>query len=128
MWGGDDKNRKPNGFIADANSTMYMFYGTPADNWDGSYGFYSTNNGQTWTDTGTRIFGLIADGVQVVGIAQFGPGYTNIPVGIDPSYFYIYLSGRTDGIEIAGQDVYLARVPKASIFTRSAYSYFNSPF
>ena len=44
---------------------------------------------------------------------------------MDPNYFYVYLSSRTDGKEPTGKDVYLARVPKDRIFTRSAYAYFT---
>jgi Domain of unknown function (DUF4185) len=122
VWGVRGKNRKPRGIIADANGTMYIFYGTSADGWNGSYGMTSTDTGRTWTDTETSVFDVAADGLGVVGIAQFGPGYTNIPSGVDSGYFYIYLSG---GEKLLGIDIYLARVPKTQLFNRSAYSYFN---
>ncbi|MEK7816982.1 MAG: hypothetical protein AAB281_01870, partial [Actinomycetota bacterium] len=133
VWGGNDKNRKPSGLIADANQRMYLFYDTDADGWDGNYGMSSNDTGSAWTDTGTKVFSFANDSVNVVGIAQFGPGYTNLPSAVDSSYFYVYLAsgylpwpdGSFRGGDGSGKDIYLARVPKAQIFTRSAYTYFN---
>lgn len=125
MWKGNDQNRKPMGFVADSNQTMYLFYSTPDDGWNGTYGGKSSDNGLTWDFSLPKVFDLAADGVYVVGIAQFGPGYSNVPPGVDAAYFYVYLSGRKSGKDTSGKNVYLGRVPKAQLFIRSAYSYFN---
>ena len=119
VWGANDRNRKPLAIVGDAHHTIYLFHNTDVDNWSGSYGGKSTDNGQTWDLNFPRVFDRDTDGVTLAGIAQFGPGYTNVPSGTDSSYFYVYLKDR------AGQAVYLARVPKAEIFNRSAHTYFT---
>lgn len=126
VWGGNGTNRKPSGIIADGNQKMYLFWGTSNDGWKGSYGGMSSDNGTNWNFGFPQVFNWDDDGVQVVGIAQFGPGYTNIPSEVDPNYFYVYLSGRWDGgRDGLGVDVYLGKVSKADIFNREAYNYFN---
>jgi hypothetical protein len=106
-------------------AALYMFLDTQDDRWDGSYGAVSRDNGNSWSIGSNKVFSLSNDRVKVVGIAQFGPGYTNIPGGLDGSYFYVYLSGRTDGKEPTVKYVYLGRMKKAVVFKRSAYQYFN---
>jgi hypothetical protein len=124
-FGSNDVNRKPLGIIADANGHMYLFFDTRNDNWKGSYGAKSTDNGQSWSFGFDPVFHRDIDRVRVVGIAQFGPGYTRIPPGVDDNYFYVYLSDRTDGREATGKDVYLGRVPREQIFVRGAYQYYG---
>jgi hypothetical protein len=125
VFGSPSPNRKPLGLIADTNSTIYLFFDTNRDDWKGSYGAMSTDNGRSWSFQSDPVFHQDIDGVKVVGIAQFGPGYTDIPEGVDASYFYVYLANRTDGQEATGKDVFLARVPKRDIFNRAAYQYYN---
>jgi hypothetical protein len=125
VWGIATKNWKPMGIVADANKTMYAFTTTADDGWDGSYGATSRDNGSSWSFGISKIYSMAADDAGVVGIAQFGSGYTGIPSGVNPNYFYIYLSNRTDGKAATGKDVYLARVLKNSIFIRSAHEYYN---
>lgn len=125
VWGSNAQNRKPLGLVADSNRTMYLFWTTSDDNWKGSYGGKSTDNGRTWDFSFGRVFDSNLDGVLVVGIAQFGPGYSNVPPGLDGGYFYVYLSNRNGASDGLGKEVYLGRAPKAQLFERSAYKYFN---
>lgn len=125
IWGVNTQNQKPNAVVADSNHTIYLFWGTSDDNWSGSYGAVSSDNGLNWNLNIPKVFDFVADGVAVVGIAQFGPGYTNIPSGIESGSFYVYLSGRNDGKDAQGKEVYLGKVPKNQIFTRAAYTFFN---
>jgi len=125
IWGSGGTNWKPDGIVADENKTLYLFHGLAKnpDNW--SYGAKSTDNGRTWDFSFPGVFDRNSDGVFVVGICQFGPGYTNIPSGIDKNYFYVYLSNRWAPEDGLGKEVYLGKVLKADIFKRSAYTYFN---
>jgi hypothetical protein len=125
IFGSPNPNRKPLALIADANSTIYLFFDASDDNWKGSYGAISTDNGQSWSFDSNPVFHQDLDQVKVVGIAQFGQGYTGILEGVDPSYFYVYLANLTDGQETTAKDVFLARMPKRDIFNRTAYQYYN---
>jgi len=117
---------KPNGIIGESGGRINVFYDTQdnSDAYDGSWGMYSTNNGVNWTDTDIKLFSRTSDGAIVVGVAQFGAGYTNVPSHVDPAYFYVYLSGRDD-TDIHGPDVWLGRVLKANIFTRASYQFYT---
>jgi len=117
VWGASDQNWKPLAIVADAGHTIHIFWSTDVDNWAGSYGGTSTDNGITWNLNGGKVFDGSIDGVNVVGIAQFGPDYTNIPGTVDGTSFYVYLRGPH-------QTMWLGRVPKAQLFNRAAYTYF----
>jgi hypothetical protein len=125
LFGSPNPNRKPLALIADTNSTIYLFFDTSRDDWKGSYGAMSTDNGRSWSFQSDPVSHQDIDRAKVVGIAQFGMGYTDIPEGLDSNYFYVYLANRTDGKEATGKDVFLARVPKRDIFNRPTYQYYN---
>lgn len=122
-------NFKGSGIIADSGNKMYLFTARSTDHWESSTPGVSTNNGQTWSWSTTKVFSLSNDGVVVVGIAQFGPGYTGIPSNVDSRYFYVYLSNNSMNespqSSPRGQNVYLGRVLKANIFNRGSYQFFN---
>lgn len=117
VYGLVNPNRKPLGIVADTPNTINLFYTTADDNWDGSFEAVSNNNGAAWTYQSTPIFSRATDGVWVVGIAQFGPGYTGVPAAAD-GFYYVYLSDRNE-------HVYLGRVSKSSLFDRSTYQFYS---
>lgn len=128
LWGDNqnDVNRKPLGIIGDADNVLRMFY-----HHSGARTVYtaeSTNLGSSWSFNTTGVFDLNTDGTWVVGVAQYGAGYTGLPAHVSSTYYYVYISDRefacgTQGP--VGQDVYLARVPKTQIATRTSYEYYN---
>jgi hypothetical protein len=127
VWSDNHIPWYPLGFIGDAGGVMRGFYQTNNDNFDGSYLMTSADNGSTWTDTGIKVFSHATDSLNTVGIAQAGPGYVNLPAGVDGSYYYVYLSvpNFDPGSFPGTPNIYLARVPKASLGTTSAYQYYN---
>jgi hypothetical protein len=127
LWGDnhDDVNRKPLGIVGDTDNVLRMFY-----HHSGSRTVYtaeSTDLGSSWSFDTTGVFDLNTDGAWVVGVAQYGAGYTGLPAHVSSTYYYVYLSDREYACGshgAVGQDVYLARVPKTQIATRAAYDYY----
>lgn len=125
IWQENNVNRKPLALIA-LQENLYLFYDKKSDNWDGSYVAVSEDNGRTWEfNDNNPLFTLAGNDMKIVGIAQFGPGYTGLPGNVDKRFFYIYLSDRTDGKKADGRDIWLARVRPGQILRQKAYEFFT---
>lgn len=124
LWQEDSVNRKPLALVA-FDRKIFLFYDQKKDSWDGSYVALSEDEGHTWQFNDTEpVFSLSQNGLKVVGIAQFGPGYTGVPENIDKNFLYFYLSGRTDGKKNDGKDIWLARVRPEQMVEPEAYEFF----
>jgi hypothetical protein len=96
------------------DNTLYIYawmFNSP----DGTRQLFSTTNfGQTWT-TGFQ-WTHNAGEFSPDNFLQFGKGYTG---AIDNTYVYMY------GKKMGSKGAYLARVPKSSIGTKTAYTFYT---
>jgi hypothetical protein len=120
LAGWSDQNRKPVVLVSD-NQSMYMLWNTDGDNWSGAWGARSLDLGKTWDLSIGKVFDK-GMGVMPVGVYQFGPGYTQLPQGVDSSYIYMLFEFTRNG---GGKDYCLGRVLRQEFFNADAYSYFG---
>ena len=112
---------KPIGMIAVGN-TLYMGV-TQQDVWTKYKILKSTDYGKTWYQSNGGLWDdnlwdfNSANGEVMPAFIERGPGYST-----GPSDGYVY--GVMDSENSTGKDLYLARVPKDQIMTRSSYRYF----
>jgi len=112
---------KPIGMIAVGN-TLYMGV-TQQDVWTKYKILKSTDYGKTWYQSNGGLWDdnlwdfNSANGEVMPAFIERGPGYSN-----GPSDGYIY--GVMDSSNDITHDLYLSRVPKSQIMTKSSYRYF----
>lgn len=126
LWNETTTDFKPHGIIANESNRLEIFYDTSRDSYDSTRYAFSTDSGVSITDkySDGALFTHSTDGAIVVGVAQFGSGYSNLPSHAPSTHYYVYLSNRDD-TDQAGTDVWLARVVKANVGTRASYEFWT---
>jgi hypothetical protein len=110
--------------VISIGGTLY-FWGSPGSDVSGldyQHLYKSTNHAATWTDTGVE-WTYSADQIGLFAFLQFGKDYQ----GARDGYVYIYathIQSYTWATQKPGE-IYLIRVPKAQIESKSQYEFFS---